>query len=269
MTDNRSWRGSASIAVYGRRAVLEAIAAQHEGALRVELVRVATSLPKEVRQEFSAAARSVEAPFETTSLQDVAALSHDPRNDQGVAARVHLKRVVDAEGFAHTLTGRRAALPARVLATDGITNSQNIGMMVRAACGAGFDAVLWPKQGCPWVNGLVVKASAGTALRATIIVCDTLVDGLATLQQFGFSAIGLDASSIESIWTSVPPHRSVHVIGSEVTGLSAEVRELLDGRVGIPMAQGVESLNAATAAAVLCFAITRDEAARAHGPEIT
>lgn len=269
MTDNRSWRGSTSIAVYGRRAVQESLAAHTEGALEVELVRVAQTLPKDMRQAMGASARSIGASFETTSLQEVSALSHDARNDQGVAARVRLKRVVDAESFANMLTGRRAARPTRVIAADGITNSQNIGMIVRAACGAGFDAVLWPRQGCPWVNGLVVKASAGTVLRATIVMCESLPEGLATLQQFGFQVIGLDASGAQSLWASEVPHRAVYVIGSEVAGLSPEVREMLDDRIAIPMAAGVESLNAATAAAVLCFAITRDDAHHPDGAKIT
>ena len=268
MTDNRSWRGATAISVYGRRAVLESIAAHREGALAVELVRVSQTLPKDVRQEFATAAREIDAPFETTPLHDVGLLSHDPRNDQGIAARIHLKRVVDVDAFAHSLTGKRAAQPTRIIAADGITNSQNIGMVVRAACGAGFDAILWPKRGCPWVNGLVVKSSAGTALRATIITCDTLPEGIASLQEYGFRALGLEASAGQSVWHAEAPHRAVYVVGSELEGICKDVQALLDERISIPMAPGVESLNAATASAVLCFAVTRDAAATPHGAKI-
>ncbi|MFU8830238.1 MAG: TrmH family RNA methyltransferase, partial [Phycisphaerales bacterium] len=41
--------------------------------------------------------------------------------------------------------------------------------------------------------------------------------------------------------------------GSETTGISREETELLDERLAIPMAEGVESLNAAVAAALVCF----------------
>jgi tRNA G18 (ribose-2'-O)-methylase SpoU len=43
------------------------------------------------------------------------------------------------------------------------------------------------------------------------------------------------------------------VLGSESVGLSAEVRSMLDGRVFIPMAGRVDSLNVAVAAGLVCF----------------
>ncbi len=265
MTDNRAWRGTTTISLYGRRAVLESIIAQREGALTVELVRIAQSLPQNIQREFQDAAASVEAAFEVTSLHEVGMLSHDPRNDQGVAARIHLDRVMTVDAFAEGLTGTRAAHPTRMIAADSITNPQNIGMIVRAALGAGFDAILWPRHGCPWVNGLVVKASAGTVLRATIVTCDTIAEGVSALQGSGFKVIGLDASASGSIWSIAVPHRAVYVVGSELEGIAADVQAVLDEMISIPMAPGVESLNAATAAAVLCFAVMRE--AQAVSPD--
>ena len=49
----------------------------------------------------------------------------------------------------------------------------------------------------------------------------------------------------------------VFVIGNEGHGLSRETIEACDGTVFIPMAEGVESLNAATAAAVLVWEFFR------------
>jgi 23S rRNA (guanosine2251-2'-O)-methyltransferase len=266
MTDNRSWRGTTTIAVYGRRAVLEAIAAARDGVAAVELVRIAQDLPAPLRREFRDGATEVEAAFEVTSLGEVGVLSRDPRNDQGVAARVRLLGVVDVETFAESIKGQRAAAPTRLIATDGITNPQNIGMIIRAALGAGFDAIMWPRQGCPWVNGLVVKASAATVLRATIVTCEALSEGIAALQGYGFRAVGLDALATNSVWEAASPHRAVYVVGSELEGISADVGALLDDAVAIPMAGGVESLNAATAAAVLCFAMTRGTSAKQAPP---
>ena len=268
MTDNRAWRGTSTIAVYGRRAVKEALAAHRNGALEVQLIRVARTLPKSVRQAAAEDARSLGVAFETASLHEVAALSRDPRNDQGVAARVRLLRVTDVASFVATLTGARAARPSRVIATDGITNPQNIGMIVRAASAAGFDAILWPRLGCPWVNGLVVKASASTALSATIVTCETVAEGLAELRRAGFCALALDVSGAQSVWQLDVAHRAVFVVGGEIEGLSQPVRDVIDGAVSIPMAPGVESLNAAIAAAVLCFAVTRGATSQAGGAQI-
>ncbi len=59
------------------------------------------------------------------------------------------------------------------------------------------------------------------------------------------------AASIQSI---TPGERVGVMIGSERSGLSEELRSLATA-VRIPMATGVDSLNAAAATAVACFAL--------------
>ncbi|MBC7225129.1 MAG: RNA methyltransferase, partial [Anaerolineae bacterium] len=55
---------------------------------------------------------------------------------------------------------------------------------------------------------------------------------------------------------------SALIIGGEAEGASPEAEALATGRVHIPMAQGVESLNAAVAAAVLLFEARRQRGGR-------
>jgi len=43
------------------------------------------------------------------------------------------------------------------------------------------------------------------------------------------------------------------VLGNETEGVSREIAALSDHRVGIPMANGVESLNVAVTAALIAF----------------
>jgi 23S rRNA (guanosine2251-2'-O)-methyltransferase len=53
-----------------------------------------------------------------------------------------------------------------------------------------------------------------------------------------------------------------YVLGNETSGISPAVAAQLTGWVSIPMAGGVESLNVASAAAVVCFEWAR----RRHDP---
>ncbi|HZI45221.1 MAG TPA: TrmH family RNA methyltransferase, partial [Ilumatobacter sp.] len=66
-------------------------------------------------------------------------------------------------------------------------------------------------------------------------------------------ALTPDAAAID-IRTIAPSARRGVVIGSERTGLSAALLALATP-VRIPMAPGVDSLNAAAAAAVACYAL--------------
>jgi tRNA G18 (ribose-2'-O)-methylase SpoU len=60
-----------------------------------------------------------------------------------------------------------------------------------------------------------------------------------------------DATDIRSI---EPDRRRAVLIGSERSGLSPELLDIAI-RVRIPMTAGVDSLNAAAAAAIACFAL--------------
>lgn len=256
------------LVVFGRRAVMEALALSGEGAVEVSSVHVLAGrgevggFGKELRR----AARSAGVEVRSESAGSLRSITGEPRHDQGVAACVRLARVTEPVSWAGTLVGKRAARPARVLAIDGVTNPQNVGMLVRAAVGCGMDAVLWPASGTPWVSGLVVKSSASAVLRAVVLRSSTALEGLAELRGFGFRVIGLGGGGRGgALWDHEPPHRAVYVIGSETRGVSEEAVSVVDEWVRIPMSGGVESLNAATAGAVVGFWVAGRDAARGGG----
>ncbi|MEM1166549.1 MAG: RNA methyltransferase [Planctomycetota bacterium] len=250
----RKPRGQSEIVVFGRRAVLEALAAP-----TVEMlgVRASDRVPKPIRAELNAAVTSAsdDCAIEWTSAARVAEWSREPRHDQGVAARIRLLQVMPIDEFLGSLTGHGARRPARVVAFDNVTNPQNIGLVVRSAVAFGFSAVLWPTRGCPWIEGLVVKASASTVLRARLLPCETLPDGLTELAAGGFRSVGLAADAGQSLAEFEAHHRQALVLGSETKGLSAEVVDRLDALVRIDMSPGIESLNVAASAAVACYAL--------------
>ncbi len=259
-------RGELDITVYGRRAVLEALECP-----TVEVAHVAFSgdVPGDIRRAIAQACERLGIEPQRLSPADIARLSGDPRNDQGVAALIRLGTVTEPGAFLQSLTGRRAAEPARLIALDGVTNPQNVGMIIRSSLAAGMAAMLWPTVGSPWVSGLVIKSSAATVYRCPIVRCQSLVEGLYEFKAAGFTLVGLDASSgvVESIFDHRPAHRAVYIVGSEAQGISAEVGALLDARVAIPMAGGVESLNAAVAAALVCFLVSDGAAKRRSDAE--
>jgi len=245
--------GENEITVYGRRAVLEALSTE---TVAVERVAVAKQTPADFRADLARTCRARSIEPESLTLAEVGAITGDARNDQGVAALIRLTEVTEIEAFTESLTGSRAGIPTRVIALDTITNPQNVGMVVRSAAAAGVSAMLWPRAGMPWVNGLIIKSSAATVYRTPIVRCHTLADGLYTLKRAGFTLFGLVADAGDSLFDAAPPHRACFVIGGEVSGISPEVLDVLDRRVSIPMAPGVESLNAAVAAAFVCYAST-------------
>lgn len=102
------------------------------------------------------------------------------------------------------------------------------------------------------------RTSAGTAARMPIAVATNLTRQLKAWADEGLMIAGLDADGsvdIDSMDLATDP--LVIVLGSEGRGLSRLVRETCDVTVSIPMAAGVESLNASVAAAVLLAEVAR------------
>lgn len=236
-------REDTHISVYGTRAVLAALASDF---VEVSVVRVARGAQNAARAEVEDACRSRGIACEIVSAGRVREISRDARHDQGVAARVVLRRVSDVSSL-------DSAAPARWLALDGITNAQNAGMIARSALAAGMSGILWPRTGTPWLNGLVVKASAASVLECPIARCDALADALESLRARGFRTLGLCADGETNLFESAAPELAVYVVGSESEGLSRPVLGALDERVRIPIDARVESLNAAIAASLVCF----------------
>jgi 23S rRNA (guanosine2251-2'-O)-methyltransferase len=178
----------------------------------------------------------------------VTKVSRNGRQDQGVVADIVAPRL------GRLTPETAAALDGPVLVLDGITNPQNVGMILRTAVAAGLAGIVLPKHGVPDLNPLVVKASAGVALEAPVLRTDDAATGLALLHDAGFISFGLVAGAERSLWDPGPfPTRSAFVLGSETGGIRVDVQE----RLSIPMAGSVESLNVAVAAGVLCFELVR------------
>jgi 23S rRNA (guanosine2251-2'-O)-methyltransferase len=72
----------------------------------------------------------------------------------------------------------------------------------------------------------------------------------------------MDAGARQTLFTAKLPDPVAFVLGGETAGVSAGVRRHLTGGVSIPLSGGVESLNVAGAAAVLCFELVRRRTGR-------
>jgi len=178
----------------------------------------------------------------------VTKVSRNGRQDQGVVADIV------APGLRRLSPDSIAELDGPILVLDGVTNPQNVGMILRTAVAAGVSGVVLPRHGVPDLNPLVVKASAGVALDAPVLRADDAASAVALLKDGGFTIFGLAFAGARSLWDPVPfPTRSAFVLGSETGGIQVDVDETLS----IPMAGSVDSLNVAVAAGVLCFELVR------------
>lgn len=235
------------ITVYGRKPVLEALA---DPALIVDKVMVAERARGDAVAEILDAAAGRGVPVHRVSAHRVKVLAGNGRHDQGVLADVVAPRMHPLD----RALGRLGSCAA-VLVLDAITNPANVGMILRTATAAGMDGVVLPRRGVPAIDPLVIKASAGVAFHAPVLRTATAEQACRALRAGGFAVLGLSGSApgAPSLFDHCPPPRVAYVLGNETSGVSPAVTATLTGWITIPMAGGVESLNVASAAAVLCF----------------
>jgi len=141
----------------------------------------------------------------------------------------------------------------RILALDGVTNPQNLGMIIRSATAGNIDAILLPGKGAAQISPLVIKASAGTLFRMPIIKTSSLSKTLKNFQNRGSKVFTLSSHTSNSYKEQHYTEKTVFVLGNESDGVSKAIAELSDVQIVIPMNRSVESLNVAVTASLLAF----------------
>jgi 23S rRNA (guanosine2251-2'-O)-methyltransferase len=235
------------VTVFGRKPVLEALTDRR---LDVDKVILADNARGAAAREIIDAAGARSVRVERASAHRVKVLAGNGKQDQGVLADVVAPRM-------RRLADGLAARPATVLVLDGITTPANVGMILRTATAAGIGGIVVPRRGVASIDPLVVKASAGVAFHAPVLRCYTAEEACAALRDAGYPLYALDGTARQSVFDASLPRRAAYVLGGETAGVSPEVRKHVTELVSIPMAGGVESLNVASAAAVLCFELVR------------
>ena len=168
----------------------------------------------------------------------------DTKTPQGIAAVVRM-----AEVELHGL---------RLVAMDGVQDPGNVGTIIRTADAAGFDGVILSAQCADVFSPKVLRATMGSIFRMGIRVADDLPGLLSRMVQEGTSVVSSQLDGEPFYRRSPLNERFVLVIGSEGNGVTDEVKAIATHRVRLPMRGGAESLNAAVAAGIMMYELTRE-----------
>lgn len=141
-----------------------------------------------------------------------------------------------------------------ILILESVRDPQNVGAIVRVAAAFGVDRILMSSDCADVYNSKTIRASMGTVFGARI---DKVADMPYTVRKIRESGRRVFAAALKRDSARLGQleinRGDCVIIGNEGHGLSDEVIDACDGTVFIPMAEDVESLNAATAAAVLVW----------------
>jgi 23S rRNA (guanosine2251-2'-O)-methyltransferase len=242
----RDGGGEGPLAVFGANTVLELL----RSAVPVSRLELAEG-PRRAELEAAAAARGVAV--ERVGRAEL---------EQRAGSRHHQGALALTPAFAYAVLDEVAA-GASLLVLDGIQDPRNLGAILRTARAAGVGGVILPRDRSVGVTSVVVAASAGLLFGLKIARVSNLVRALEILKERGFWLVALAPTAARTIYQLEPPPKPALVVGGEGEGLRHLVRRSCDFEVSIPMADGVESLNAAVATAVALYELLRRPQGRA------
>jgi RNA methyltransferase, TrmH family len=134
---------------------------------------------------------------------------------------------------------------------EGIQDPGNVGTIIRTAAAFSAAGVILTGACADPYNPKTIRATMGAIFRQHISSMN--LDEIAALKNKGLklyaAALGADSKDIRHISLQ----NAAVAIGSEGSGLSAEITALCDEKIIIPMSPLSESLNAAVAAAIILW----------------
>jgi TrmH family RNA methyltransferase len=139
-----------------------------------------------------------------------------------------------------------------ILFLDRIADPGNAGTIIRTAEWFGLAGVALSTGSVDLYNPKLVRATMGAIFRLPIVESVDPAD----LRLPGLPIVALDADADEYLGTVELPRHAVYVVGSEAHGLDVRIRST-SRMLAIGGRGDGESLNAAVAAAVLCYELSR------------
>lgn len=253
MTDSTDYRTRRAgfdrmLTLYGRKPVLEAL---RDTRLECRTLHLADSNRSGgILRQIVEAAEHRAVPVTSHSRIELSRISRNGRQDQGVALDVFCPAFDSLDAWLDRLPDQP---PQRLLVLDGISNPQNLGMIVRSAAAGAIDGLVWSPRGNASLGPLVIKASAGTLYRAPLLRCTDTAIGAKACRARGIQLCALTAAAPLSLFDFQPRGHCAFMLGNETDGLSPAVAALADTGLSIPMRNGVESLNVAVTASLIAF----------------
>ena len=144
-----------------------------------------------------------------------------------------------------------------IVIADGVQDPGNLGTIIRTSDAAGASAVILIKGTVDVYNSKTLRSTMGSVFHIPILFFDDFESLCSILKNRGFNiyASSLDAEGY--IYTSDFKGKTAIIIGNEANGIPEEHINLATHKIKIPMQGRAESLNAASAAAIIIYEVVR------------
>jgi RNA methyltransferase, TrmH family len=242
--DGNARQAEGAFLIEGRRAVRDALAGRLQAR---NLIISENLLDPDAAAELEAAAAARGVPVVLVS-KDCFRKIADVQTPQGAAAEMAIPRWIPDEIF--------SASSGLFAAAFGLQDPGNLGTIIRAAHAAGAAAVLASRPAVDPYNSKVVRSAAASIAAVPIVVMDES-EALECLARHKVRLVLADTRAEKNYTDGCYDRPCCIGVGSEAHGSSIAVQSAATESVRIPMAAGVDSLNAAVTASLMLYEAIR------------
>ena len=147
----------------------------------------------------------------------------------------------------------------KIVILDQLTDPQNVGSIIRSAFAFNFNAVCLLRNNSPTETPALIKASAGEIENINIIELGNLVQEIKLLKKNNFFVYGLDGEGLIEINKIENNNDNIAlIVGAEGKGLRNLTKKNVDQILRININSQCNSLNAANAAAVAMYELSKN-----------
>jgi TrmH family RNA methyltransferase len=186
-------------------------------------------------------------------LMDVLAESKTP---QPIMAVVQMKQSTE-----ELLLKHRARL---IVVAHQLQDPGNLGTIIRTAEAAGASGVAITSNTVDPFNAKAVRASMNSILRLPVVQVGDIATFIQKCRESGFQTVATELTGDMTHFSVDLTKATAMIVGREGTGIPPDIMADIDVHVRIPMAETIDSLNVATAAAVVLYEAMRQRLHRSR-----
>lgn len=169
---------------------------------------------------------------------------------QKVQATVNSQGIIGAFKKKQTQTQPDAVKGNLIAALDGINDPGNVGTIIRNADWFGVKEILLSISCADVYNPKTIRASAGSLFHLNILIDDNLIHSLNSLKKKNYRILCADITG-NDIYQYEKCKKEIVVFSNEANGPTVELLNIADEKITVPKKGKAESLNVASASAVI------------------
>lgn len=170
----------------------------------------------------------------------------DTKNPQGITGVFHFKQQ-SAIDFEHEKL---------IVALENISDPGNVGTIIRNCDWFGVKNILLSSDCAEVYNPKVIRASAGSVFHLNLFDDKDFYKMLLEKKKNGFTILCADLYG-ENLYTFTGNQKIILVLANEANGPTKNLLDICDSRITIPKKGKAESLNVASASAVILSKLSK------------